>query len=115
MLRKYGELLTEHVGDQHMSQCKGRYGRGRPRMQAAITGSKSARSSWLNLKTSLWGGYEIGLGNPWEKSYLLVYKEKGVENRAFLFFLHADRANERFTVKNYKDPKELPPFFAEIF
>jgi nucleoside 2-deoxyribosyltransferase len=109
-LRRYGEVLTEHIGDRNLTD------RGENTDEAAIYNRDMA---WLKESDalvaevtvpSLGVGYEICAAEEMRKPVLCLFREDGA--RALSAML---AGNKNITIRRYRHFEEVPAILKEHF
>ncbi len=111
ILKKYGEILTEYVGDQNLSS----YG------QKNFTDEQiyEKDTQWLKIADvivaevttpSLGVGYEIAFAESLGKKILCLYRENGSKSLSSMI-----KGDKNLDVKTYKEVKDLEIVFQEFF
>lgn len=111
LLKNYGEVLTEHIGNQHLTD----------QGEKGITDEEiySRDMEWLRSSdvivaevttTSLGVGYEIAYGETLGKKVVCLYRE--VEGKRLSGMLNG---NKNLIIKIYKTIEDLPEIFKEFF
>lgn len=109
MLGSYGEVLTEHIGNQNLT------GMGEKLSEEHVF---NRDMSWLKksdiiiaevTQPSLGVGYELAFSETLGKKILCLYREG--QDRSLSAMI---AGNRKLTVKKYKDISELPAIFDEF-
>ena len=110
LLRSYGEVLTEHIGDAELSDL------GEALSDCAIYESDLA---WLKeadclvaevTTPSLGVGYEIGKVTEWGRPVLCLYRPDASRKLSALI-----AAGDGARIREYQDPDELKKVFDDFF
>jgi nucleoside 2-deoxyribosyltransferase len=106
LLKSYGEVLTEHIGDANISQMG---------EQTATEFIFNRDMDWLRsadvvvaevTRPSLGVGYELGLAETLHKKVLCLYREMPEKSLSAMI-----RGNSAFMVKDYAGLADLPEIF----
>ena len=111
MLKKYGEVLSEHIGDKNLSS----YG------QTTMTDSEIYQKdiNWIHeadvivaevTTTSLGVGYELGYAESLQKKIVVLYRPSEGKRLSAMI-----AGNNHMTCVNYSNVSELEEIFNKIF
>ncbi|HEV7424526.1 MAG TPA: nucleoside 2-deoxyribosyltransferase [Candidatus Paceibacterota bacterium] len=110
LLKNYGEVLTEHVGDAKISQMG---------EMVAAEFIFNRDMAWLKDSDvvvsevtipSLGVGYELAIAETLNKRVLCLYRENPENSLSAMV-----RGNKAFQVKNYNGVEDLPEIFKNFF
>lgn len=113
LLKKYGEVLTEHVGDEKYISISEK--ENMPADEYIYTRDVEwIRESDVFIADvtvpSIGVGYEIGFAESLGKKALCIYQENGDKKLSFMV-----SGNKNINIKTYKTTKELELIFEEFF
>lgn len=109
-LGKFGTVLTEHVGNDRITE------RGDPEIKEEEIFQRDM--AWLKqanvvvaeiTRPSLGVGYELAVAEQMQKPLLCLKQNNGKSLSAMI------AGNRSFSVTNYSQPEELPKIFSNFF
>ena len=113
LLKEYGEVLTEHVGDEKYLSVSEEDGVPADRYIYNRDTKWISQSDYFIADVSIPStgvGYEIGHAEALGKKVFCLYREGSAKPLSLMI-----SGNENFTVKSYKELEELPEIFKTFF
>lgn len=111
LLKIYGDVLTEHVGDPSLESSGQVEGTDEYIYERDMAWLKEANVLVADVTTPSSGvGYEIASAEILNKKILCLYRE-GAEKRISAMI----NGNKNITIKTYKKIEDLPEIFKEFF
>jgi hypothetical protein len=111
LLKKHGEVLTEHIGDSKLSALGEHHLEGSYIFERDISWVKESDALVADVTIpSLGVGYEIAFAEKLNKKILCLYRE-GSEKKLSAMI----SGNKNLIIKTYKTLEDLPEIFKKFF